>query len=132
MDFKVTDIAAFLNGEIVGNGDVKVSHVSKIEEGEPGSLAFLANKKYENYIYETKASVVLVNKNFTPKEEIRATLIKVEDAYEAFASLLDLYAQAKASSKLGIEQPSYISEDASVGEDVYLGAFAHWQKHHSW
>ena len=125
MDFKVTDIAAFLNGEIVGDGDVKVSNVSKIEEGKPGTLAFLANQKYENYIYETKASAVLVNKSFVPKEEIAATLIKVDDAYQAFASLLDLYVQAKASSKIGIEQPSYISESAKVGEDIYVGAFAY-------
>uniref|UniRef100_UPI003216A5F8 UDP-3-O-(3-hydroxymyristoyl)glucosamine N-acyltransferase n=1 Tax=uncultured Draconibacterium sp. TaxID=1573823 RepID=UPI003216A5F8 len=125
MDFKVTDIAAFLNGEIVGNGDVKVSNVSKIEDGKPGTLAFLANTKYESYIYTTKASAVLVNKNFIPKEKIEATLIKVDDAYEAFASLLDLYVQSKADSKRGIEQPSYISDNAKIGEDIYIGAFAY-------
>lgn len=125
MNFKVTDIAAFLNGEVVGDGDVKVSNVSKIEEGKPGTLAFLANQKYESFIYETKASAVLVNKDFTPKEEISATLIKVDDAYQAFASLLDLYVQSKADMKQGIEQPSYIAENATVGEDLYLGAFAY-------
>ncbi|WP_297086999.1 UDP-3-O-(3-hydroxymyristoyl)glucosamine N-acyltransferase [uncultured Draconibacterium sp.] len=125
MDFKATDIASFLNGEIVGNADVKVSNVSKIEDGKPGTLAFLANPKYENYIYETKASVVLVNKSFIPKEEIPATLIKVDDAYQAFASLLELYVQAKASMKQGIEQPSFIAETASVGNDAYVGAFAY-------
>ncbi len=125
MDFKVTDIAAFLNGEIVGDGDVIVSNVSKIEEGEPGTLAFLANQKYESYIYKTKASAVLVNKSFTPKEEISTTLIKVDDAYQAFASLLDLYVQTKSNSKLGIEQPSYIAESATVGNHIYVGAFAY-------
>jgi len=125
MDFKATEIAAFLNGEIVGNGDVKVSNVSKIEEGKPGTLAFLANVKYEDYIYETAASVVLVNKSFTPKKEISTTLIKVDDAYSAFASLLDLVVQAKASLKKGIEQPSYIAKTALVGNDVYVGAFAY-------
>lgn len=125
MNFKATDIAAFLNGEIVGDGNVKVSNISKIEEGKPGTLAFLANQKYENYIYKTKASVVLVNKDFTPKEEIAATLIKVDDAYQAFASLLDLYVQSKAIVKQGIEQPSYIGEDATIGKDIYLGAFAY-------
>ncbi len=125
MDFKATDIAAFLNGEIVGNGDVRVSNVSKIEEGKPGTLAFLANTKYENFIYTTKASAVLVNKDFTPKEDIEATLIKVDDAYEAFASLLDLYVQSKADSKQGIEQPSYISDNTNIGDDLYLGAFAY-------
>ena len=125
MDFKVTDIAAFLNGEIVGNGDVKVSNVSKIEEGKPGTLAFLANQKYENYIYDTKATAVLVNKDFIPKQKINTTLIKVEDAYQAFASLLDLYVQSKADLKKGIEQPSFIADSASLGEDIYLGAFAY-------
>ncbi len=125
MDFKATDIAAFLNGEIVGNGDVIVSNVSKIEEGKEGSLAFLANPKYEQYIYETKASIVLVNKSFVPKNKIQATLIKVNDAYKAFALLLDLYVQAKGALKSGIEQPSYISENVTMGEELYLGAFAY-------
>lgn len=125
MDFKANDIAAFLNGEVVGDGNIQVSNVSKIEEGKPGTLAFLANPKYEQYIYETKASIVLVNKDFSPKQDIPATLIKVENAYQAFASLLDLYVQAKANLKQGIEQPSYIAESASIGEDIYLGAFTY-------
>lgn len=125
MDFKVTEIAKFLNGEIVGNEHISVSNVSKIEEGKPGTLAFLANMKYENFIYTTSASVVLVNKNFVPKEKINATLIKVDDAYQAFASLLDLYTQAMATVKTGIEQPSFIDESATVGQNIYLGAFAY-------
>jgi len=125
MEFKATDIASFLNGEIVGNSDVKVSNVSKIEEGKEGTLAFLANPKYEHYIYETKASVVLVNKTFVPRKEISATLIKVEDAYKAFASLLDLYVQATTKVKKGIEQPSFVGEGVALGEDIYLGAFAY-------
>lgn len=125
MDFKVTEIAKFLNGEIVGNENISVSNVSKIEEGKPGTLAFLANMKYENFIYTTNASVVLVNKNFVPKEKINATLIKVDDAYQAFASLLELYTQAMAAVKTGIEQPSFIDESATVGQNIYLGAFAY-------
>lgn len=125
MDFKATDIASFLNGELVGDGDVRVSDVSKIEEGREGTLAFLANPKYENYIYETKASIVLVNKSFEPRKEILATLIKVDDAYQAFASLLDLYMQARQQLKTGIEQPSFMDKTATVGEDLYLGAFAY-------
>jgi UDP-3-O-[3-hydroxymyristoyl] glucosamine N-acyltransferase len=125
MNFKAKDIAAFLNGEVIGNGDVKVTNVSKIEEGKPGTLAFLANTKYESYIYNTEASVVLVNKDFVPKKDINTTLIKVEDAYQAFASLLDLYVQAKASMRTGIEQPSYVHETASVGKNIYIGAFAY-------
>ena len=125
MEFKATDIAAFLNGEIVGDGSVKVFGVSKIDDGEPGTLAFLSNMKYENFIYETQASVVLVNKSFNPKKEIKSTLIKVDDAYQAFASLLDLYIQTKSNQKIGIEQPSFIHETAKIGDELYLGAFAY-------
>src|SRR5665811_336152 len=125
MEFKAIDIAAFLNGEIVGDGDVKVFNVSKIEEGKPGTIAFLANLKYENYIYQTEASVVLVDKNFEPREAIKATLIKVTDSYQAFAALLDLYMQAKSQQKTGIEQPSYISETALLKGDNYIGAFSY-------
>jgi len=128
MDFKATDIASFLNGEIVGDGDVKVSDVSKIEEGREGALAFLANPKYEHYVYETKASIVLVNKTFVPRKEVSATLIKVDDAYEAFASLLELYNQARQNLKVGIEQPCFIDETATVGENNYIGAFAYISK----
>ncbi len=125
MDFKVTEIAKFLNGEIIGDENVSVSNVSKIEDGKPGTLAFLANLKYENFLYSTLASVVLVNKNFTPKQNVSATLIKVDDAYQAFASLLDLYTQAKEALKTGIEQPSYIDSTAITGKNIYVGAFAY-------
>jgi UDP-3-O-[3-hydroxymyristoyl] glucosamine N-acyltransferase len=125
MEFKATDIAAFLNGEIAGNADVKVFSVSKIEDGKPGTLAFLSNMKYEHFIYTTEASVVLVSKSFVPKAEIKATLIKVDDAYQAFASLLELYVQARSQQKTGIEQPSFIDETALLGNHIYVGAFAY-------
>lgn len=125
MKFTATDIAAFLNGEVVGNGDVIVTNVSKIEEGKPDTLSFLSNPKYENYIYNTKASVVLVNKSFEPKSKVSSTLIKVDDAYQAFASLLDLYLQTKANEKKGVEQPSFIDASSSAGQNFYLGAFAY-------
>ncbi len=125
MEFRATDIAAFLNGEITGNEDVKVYNVSKIEEGKPGTLAFLSNMKYEHFIYTTNASVVLVNKSFVPKSEIKATLIKVDNAYQAFASLLELYLQAKSQLKTGIESPSFIDETATLGENIYIGAFSY-------
>ena len=128
MEFTATEVAAFLNGEVVGNGDIKVSNVSKIEEGKPGTLAFLANVKYENYIYETQASVVLVNKSFAPQKNISATLIKVDDAYKAFASLLELYMLSKSSLKIGVEQPSFIHESARTGKDIYVGSFAYISK----
>ena len=125
MDFKATEIAAFLNGEVIGNGDVRVSNVSKIEEGKPGTLAFLSNIKYESFIYKTEASIVLVNKDFTPKKEISATLIKVDNAYQALATLLDLYEQTKMATKIGIEQPSFIDESSTIGDDIYVGVFAY-------
>jgi len=128
MDFKAKDIADYLKGEIVGDGDVQISEVSKIEEGKPGTLSFLSNPKYENFIYETQASAVLVNKSFEPKKEISATLIKVDDAYQAFASLLDMYLEAKKKLKNGIEQPSYIDASASYGEEIYVGAFSYISK----
>ncbi|MFW5774052.1 MAG: UDP-3-O-(3-hydroxymyristoyl)glucosamine N-acyltransferase, partial [Tangfeifania sp.] len=99
--------------------------VSKIEEGKPGTLAFLSNPKYESYIYNTAASIVLVNKSFEPKKNIPATLIKVDDAYQAFASLLDLYIQTKKENKKGIEQPSFIDASSSTGDDFYMGTFAY-------
>lgn len=124
MEFKATDIASFLKGDVVGDGNVKVSGVSKIEEGQPGTLSFLANPKYENYIYNTLASIVLVNRTFEPKSEVKATLIKVDDAYQGFASLLDLYVQTKKNIRTGIENPSYIHQSAKLGKDIYVGAFA--------
>ncbi len=125
MNFNAKEIAEFLKGEVIGDGEVKVSNVSKIEEGKPGTLAFLATLKYENYIYNTKASIVLVNRDFVPKEKINSTLIKVDDAYQAFASLLDLYEQSKMLVKAGIEQPSFIDESTIYGENIYVGAFAY-------
>ncbi len=125
MDFKVTDIANFLNGEVVGDENVKISNVSKIEEGKPGTLAFLSNLKYEHYIYTSEASVILVNKTFVPKDKIKATLIKVDDAYQAFASLLEFYTKAQAAVKTGIEQPSFIDETSTMGDEVYFGAFSY-------
>ena len=125
MEFKAKDIAAFLGGEVVGDGEIKVNGVSKIEDGKTGTLAFLANPKYESYLYDSEASIVLINKDFKLQKEVKATLIKVNDAYRAFASLLDLYLQTKTNLKSGIEQPSFIDPGASIGNDIYIGAFAY-------
>lgn len=124
MEFRAKDIAELLGGEVVGDENTTVNNVSKIEAGKPGTLAFLANPKYEHYIYETDASIVLVNKSFEPKHQINATMIKVEDAYSAVASLLEMYEQAKPKPA-GIEQPSFISKSAQVGDNPYIGAFAY-------
>lgn len=124
MKFKAQDIAEMLQGEVVGDSQVEVGGVSKIEDGKPGTLAFLANAKYEHFIYETKASIVLVNKTFVPTQKVYSTLIKVEDAYQAVASLLQMYEDMKPKPK-GIEQPSFISKSSTIGEKPYIGAFAY-------
>jgi UDP-3-O-[3-hydroxymyristoyl] glucosamine N-acyltransferase len=124
MEFSAKAIAEFLNGEIEGNENTSVSDVSKIEEGKPGTLCFLANPKYEKYLYTTQASVVIVNKDLVLTEKVNSTLIRVSDAYKAFASLLELYDSFKPQKK-GIEAPSFVSSTAKVGEEVYIGAFAY-------
>jgi UDP-3-O-[3-hydroxymyristoyl] glucosamine N-acyltransferase len=124
MEFTALTIAGFLNGEIVGNSDIKVNTIAKIEEGQPGALSFLANPKYEHYIYETKSSIVLVNKSFVPSAHIGATLIKVENAYDAFASLLRLVDQARPRKK-GIHPTAIIEATAKIGSDVYIGPYTY-------
>ncbi|HAN17844.1 MAG: UDP-3-O-(3-hydroxymyristoyl)glucosamine N-acyltransferase [Bacteroidetes bacterium GWC2_33_15] len=124
MEFTAQMIASFLHGEIEGDPDVKVNNVAKIEEAQPGTLAFLSNPKYNNYLYTTQASIVLINKDFVIEKEVKPTLIKVPNAYEAFASLLQLAQQGK-TVKTGIENPVSVSETAQIGENVYIGAFAY-------
>ena len=124
MKFTANQIAEILEGEIDGNENAEVYKLSKIEEGENGSLTFLSNPKYAQYIYSTKASIAIVNKNFIPESKIETTLIKVDDAYKAFSKLLAFYDEVK-SNKSGIETPSHISETAKLGENIYLGAFAY-------
>ncbi len=125
MEFSAQLIASFLKGEIEGNPDVSVSNIAKIEDAKPGTLAFLANPKYTPYIYTTQASIVLVNRTFKPEQPISATLIRVDDAYQAFASLLDLYLQQTTEIKTGIEQPCFIHQTAVYGNNVYIGAFSY-------
>ena len=122
--FTARTVANFLKGEVIGNPDVEVSDVAKIEEAQSGQLAFLANPKYNKYLYETKASIVLVNKSLEIEGEVSATLIKVDDAYESFATLLDLYQQSKPV-KEGIEKDCFISDNAKIGQSVYIGAFSY-------
>jgi UDP-3-O-[3-hydroxymyristoyl] glucosamine N-acyltransferase len=124
MKFTAEQIAGILEGEVVGNPNAEVSQLSKIEEGYEGSLTFLANPKYLNYIYTTKASVTIVNDTFVPEHELTTTLIKVEDAYASFSKLLEFYNQVKLN-KTGIEQPSFVSESAKYGDNLYLGSFSY-------
>lgn len=124
MEFTAATIAGFLKGEIEGNPNVKVNTVAKIEEGHEGALSFLANPKYEHYIYTTQSSVILVNEDFLPTEKINATLIRVPNAYKAFASLLTMVEQSKTKKK-GIHSTAVIENTAKVGKDVFIGAYVY-------
>lgn len=124
MKFTAKQIAEILNGTIEGNPDVTVNNLSKIEEGKEGTLSFLANPKYSRFLYKTKASIVIVNSDFIPEKEITSTLIKVENAYSAFASLLEMYNEVKLN-KSGISEQAFISESAKIGKNIYLGDFAY-------
>jgi len=126
MEFSAQQIAGLINGQIVGNPNVTVNGLSKIEDGQVGTLSFLANPKYEDYIYSTKASIVIVNNTFIPTRELAegVTLIKVEEAYSCFAKLLEMYDQA-TKKQAKIEPQSYVSPSAKIGKNVYVGAFAY-------
>ena len=124
MEFTASQIAGILEGDVEGNPEVAVHKLSKIEEGESGSLTFLDNPKYTPYIYKTEASIIIVNRDFVPEQELKSTLIKVDDAYKSFSKLLAYYNEVK-NTKSGIETPVFISDSASYGEGLYLGAFAY-------
>ena len=122
MKFNAQQIAEILNGEIVGNAAVEVKSLAKIEEGKNGDLSFLANPKYTPHIYTSKASIIIVNKSFTPDKDINATLIKVEDAYASFSQLLELYNQMKFN-KVGLSEKADVAASSTIGDDVFIGAF---------
>ena len=124
MEFTAQQIADLLGGEIQGNPLVKVNDFSKIEEGKPGTLSFLSNPKYSQFIYESQASIVLVNKDFQPEKKVQATLIRVEDAYHSLATLLSLVDQTKPK-KTGISPLAFVSESANIGENAYIQPFAY-------
>ena len=124
MKFTAAQIAGILEGEVVGNPEAEVFKLAKIEEGTEGSLTFLANPKYANFIYTTAATITIVNMDFVPENELTTTMIKVEDAYQGFSKLLEYYNQVKLM-KSGIEQPSVISENVTYGEQLYLGSFSY-------
>lgn len=124
MELTAKAIADFLNGEVEGNPEVKVSNVAKIEEGKPGTLAFLSNPKYEKYLYTTAASVILINKDFVLEKPVSTTLIRVANAYESFAKLLDL-ATSMQKGKVGIHPQAVIEPSAKIGKNVYIGALTY-------
>ena len=124
MKFTAEQIAKILKGKILGNPDVEVKSLAKIEEGKKGDLCFLANEKYKSFIYKTKASVVIVNKDFKADNEITSTLVLVEDAYSSFSHLLEVYNKMK-NDKKGIDKLSKIEKSAQLGKDVFVGAFSY-------
>lgn len=125
MEFEIQQIAQLLNGTVKGDPRAKVNKISKIQEAEEGSLSFLANMNYENFLYETNATAVLISKNFNPKKEVKTNLILVDDPYEAFARIVDIISKYQQQQKKGIESPVFISQSAKLGENVYIGAFSY-------
>ena len=124
MEFKASTIADILHGIVEGDPNITVSNFAKIEEGHTGALSFLANPKYEKYLYETESSIVIINKTLKLEHPVKCTLIRVDDAYQSFASLLELYASSK-QEKIGREEPVYVADSATVGENVFIGAFSY-------
>ncbi len=125
MIFTAAQIAMLVNGKTEGDADAKVSAFGKIEEAVAGQLSFLANPKYEEYLYSTGASVLIVNESLELKQPVNATLIRVKDAYSAFATLLSKYEEMAAQQLTGIQDPSYISKSAQLGDNIYVAAFAY-------
>jgi len=116
------ELAQIINGTVIGNEDVAISKPAKIEEGIEGTVSFLANEKYLNHIYSTKASIVIINKSFRLKQEVSPTLIVVDDAYQAFTTLLEMYQQAATTTATGVEDGAYVHETAKVGNEVYIAS----------
>ncbi len=130
MQFTAQQIATLIQGRIEGNPDAKVSDVAKIEEAGEGSICFISNPKYEEYLYTSKASIIIVNETLEINRPVNPTLIRVKDAYSGFAFLLEKYSEIiSGGDRTGIEQPSYISPSATIGKDVYIGAFSYIGEH---
>lgn len=125
MQFSATQIAMIINGTIEGDANATVGNFGKIEEALEGQLAFLANPKYEEFLYSTRASIIIINQSQELRSPVSATLIRVPDAYSAFAVLLDKYQQIQNLQLTGIQEPAYISASAKLGEEVFIGAFAY-------
>ena len=125
MEYSAQEIAALLGGTVEGNPNVKVSDLSKIEEGKPNTLSFMGNPKYEEYLYTSNASVIIINHGFVLSRPVSATLIRVDDAYKAFTKLLEAYNGKDIATTIeGVEQPSHVHPSAQVGRDVFIGTFS--------
>jgi UDP-3-O-[3-hydroxymyristoyl] glucosamine N-acyltransferase len=125
MEFTINQVAAMLGGEVKGSGADKISMLAKIQDAKKGQIAFLSNPKYEQYIYTTQATAVIVKKDFVPRKEISSTLILVDDPYSSFTALLEEYHKLISFQKSGIEQPSYLGENSVTGKNIYRGAFSY-------
>jgi|SRR5690554_591395 len=129
MEFTINQIAQLLEGEVEGDGSQAINRVDKIQEGGQGSISFLSNLKYEPHLYHTLCSAVIVSKDFNPSKPVNCTLIRVADAYSSFTRLLEVYAEMIGKAKTGVEQPSFLGEDCTVGKDIYRGAFSYIGNH---
>lgn len=125
MTFSAAQIALLINGKVEGDANATVNSFGKIEEAKEGQLAFLANPKYEEYVYSTGASIIIINENYELKQAVKAVLIRVPDAYSAFATLLEKYQQIVTQQLSGLQKPCYISSSAKYGDNVFIGAFAY-------
>jgi UDP-3-O-[3-hydroxymyristoyl] glucosamine N-acyltransferase len=125
MEFTLNQIAQILKGEVRGDGNQKINTLAKIQEARPGQIAFLANPKYEQYVYTTNASAIIVARDFQPKREIQSALILVDDPYSSFTVLMEQYHKMISFQKTGVEQPSFFSESATIGTNAYRGAFSY-------
>lgn len=129
MQFSAAQIAQIINGQVEGDGGVSVASFGKIEEAKEGQLAFLANPKYEDFLYSTRASIVIIGQSLQLKQPIKSTLIRVADPYSAFASLLDRYQQIKTQQLSGIQDQVHIEKTAKTGENVFIAAFSYLGEH---
>lgn len=125
MQFTAAQISVLLNGKLEGSADATVSSFGKIEEAQQGQLTFLANPKYEDFLYSTNASIAIINEGYELRQQVKPTLIRVQDAYTGFAQLLSKYQEMVTQQLKGIQQPCYISESAKLADDVYVGAFSY-------
>ena len=129
MQFTAAQISVLINGKIEGSADAAVTSFGKIEEAQEGQLTFLANPKYEEYLYTTNASIAIINEGYELRQHVKPTLIRVADAYTAFAQLLSKYQEMATQQMRGIQQPSYIASTAQMGGDVFVGAFTYIGEH---
>ena len=125
MEFTVNQLASILSGQVKGDGSQKITMLGKIQDAKKGQISFLSNPKYEQFIYTTQASAVIVSKDFVPRKELTTTLILVDDPYSSFTRLLEEYHKMVSFQKSGVEQPSFIGENSVIGQGFYRGAFSY-------